>query len=356
MAPALKPNLRCGWTTGACATAAALAAASALRAGCFPDPITIRLPGGQTPSFALAHRWVDHQCAEAGVIKDAGDDPDVTHGALIIARVRLLPRGMGLVFKAGEGIGYVTRLGLPLPPGEPAINAGPQAMIAGNLAAIGVADAEVVISIPGGELLARQTLNGRLGIVGGLSILGTTGIVVPYSCSAWVHTIHRAIDVARAAGLDHLAAVTGKTSELGLVTLHPGLTELAVIDTGDFVGGFLKYLRRQPVARITIAGGFAKLTKLAVGHLNLHSSSSEIDFGWLAGVVATLGGAPELEADARSAVTAFAVLELAQAAGIPLADAIAARAMKVADAAVSGRMAIEVAVFDRNSRLVGHAQ
>ena len=349
-AMATSPNLRRGWTTGACATAAAAAAATALRTGAFPDPVTVRLPGGQTPAFPLARQALGGDWAEAGVVKDAGDDPDVTHGCLVQARVRPLPAGSGLVFRAGEDVGTVTRPGLPLAVGEPAINPGPRAMIAANL---GLADAEITISIPGGADLALKTLNGRLGILGGLSVLGTTGIVVPYSCAAWVDSIHRAVDVARAAGLCHLAAVTGAASEAGVRALYPDLPDLAVIDVGDFMGGLLKYLRRHPVAKLTIAGGFAKTTKLAAGHLNLHSKASEIDFAWLAGVLAEAGGSPEQVASARAAGTAMAVLDLARAANLPLADAIAARARAVAFEAAEGRVAVEIAVFDRAGTLVG---
>ena len=343
-------KLRRGWTTGACATAAASAAAAALRDGAFAGPVTIRLPGGQTPAFALAHQALGDGWAEAGVVKDAGDDPDVTHGCLVLARVRALPPGSGLRFRAGAGIGTVTRPGLPLAVGEPAINPGPRAMIAANL---GLSDAEIEISIAGGAELALKTLNGRLGILGGLSVLGTTGIVVPYSCAAWVDSIQRAVDVARAAGLSHLAAVTGAASEAGVRALYPDLPDLAVIDVGDFMGGLLNYLRRHPVAKLTIAGGFAKTAKLAAGHLNLHSKASEIDFGWLAGVLAECGATPDQVAATRAAGTAMAVLELARAANLPLADAIAARARAVAFEAAERRVPVEIAVFDRSATLVG---
>jgi cobalt-precorrin-5B (C1)-methyltransferase len=218
-----------------------------------------------------------------------------------------------------------------------------------------VPDAEVEIAIPGGAVLAERTLNGRLGIVGGLSVLGTTGVVVPYSCAAWVHSIHQAVNVARAAGLDHLAAVTGKASEAGVRALIPDLDEAAVIDVGDFVGGFLKYLRRQPVARVTLAAGFAKASKLAAGHLNLHSKASEVDIPRLAALLRSVGGTPGQVALAGAAGTALGVLELARAAGLPLADAVAVRARTVALQAVAHRLAVEVAVFDRAGALVGHA-
>ena len=199
--------LRYGWTTGACATAAAKAAYQALLTGEFPDPVEVTLPRGQHPAFALATTSLGDGAATAGVVKDAGDDPDVTHGALILATVRRAARGSGVSFRAGEGVGTVTRPGLPIPPGEPAINPVPRQMLREAIAEIAAAhgdagDVEIEIAIPGGEALAAKTLNGRLGIVGGLSILGTTGIVVPYSCSAWIHSIHSGIDVARAAGLD----------------------------------------------------------------------------------------------------------------------------------------------------------
>src|SRR5271155_5413538 len=257
--------LRRGWTTGACATAAAKAAFSALVTGEFPDPVEVTLPRGARPGFALALTRMDEGTATAGVIKDAGDDPDVTHGALVVATVRLRAPGTGVTVRAGEGIGTVTRPGLPVPPGEPAINPVPRRMIRDAIAEVAAAtgrtaDAEVEIAIPGGVALAAKTLNGRLGIVGGLSILGTTGIVVPYSCSAWIHSIHRGIDVARAMGLDHIAGATGSTSEAAVQALH-GLPETALIDMGDFVGGMLKYLRAHPVRRVTVAGGMAKMTK-----------------------------------------------------------------------------------------------
>jgi cobalt-precorrin-5B (C1)-methyltransferase len=244
--------LRYGWTTGACAAAAAKAAYAALLTGDFPDPVTITLPRGQTPAFALAMHDLGGGEASAAIVKDAGDDPDVTHGALVRVTVRPGAPGSGVTFRAGEGVGTVTKPGLPLPVGEPAINPGPRGMIAAVIAEMAQAmgatgDVEVTISIPGGEAIARKTLNGRLGIVGGLSILGTTGIVVPFSCSAWIHSIHRGIDVARAAGLDHIAGATGSASEAA-VAKHFGLDEAALIDMGDFVGRLCQDHQARPGA------------------------------------------------------------------------------------------------------------
>ncbi|MCW2249149.1 cobalt-precorrin-5B (C1)-methyltransferase [Azospirillum fermentarium] len=349
--------LRRGWTTGTCATAATRAAVEALLTGAFPDPVTVTLPGGQRPAFTLA--WTDRGegWAAAGVVKDAGDDPDVTHGALIRARVWRGEPGSGLSFRAGTGVGTVTRPGLPLPVGEPAINPVPRAMIARTIheAAGNRGDFVVEISIPNGEALARSTMNGRLGIVGGLSILGTTGIVVPYSCSAWIASIQRGVDVARAAGLSHVAASTGDLSERAAASRH-GLDEVALIDMGDFAGGTLKYLRRHPVPRLTLAGGFAKFSKLAQGLLDLHSKRNSVDLDWIAGQLAALGAGEALVAAARTANTAAQVQAMAEAAGLPLADRIAALAQDTALNTLEGApVAVEVIVTDRQGRVTGVA-
>ncbi len=246
----------------------------------------------------------------------------------------------------------MTRAGLSLAVGEPAINPAPRALIRDMLidaaAEIGAPppDVTVTISIPGGERLAEKTMNARLGIIGGLSILGTTGIVVPYSCASWIHSIHRGIDVARAAGLDHIAAATGATSERAVQRLYD-LPDHALIDMGDFVGGTLKYLRRHPVERLTIAGGFAKLAKLAAGHLDLHSARSRVDIAWLAGMLGELGAEPTTMAAARAANGAAEILSIAGELRETLARAIAGRAREVALATICGKTAVEVAIVDR---------
>lgn len=353
-------TLRRGWTTGTCATAAARAACEALFTGHFPDPVTVILPGGQTPAFALA--WTDRGegWAAVGVVKDAGDDPDVTHGALIRARVCRAEPGQGVVFRAGAGVGTVTRPGLPVAVGEPAINPVPRAMIrqavseAASLAGQ-APDIVVELSVENGEALARRTMNGRLGIVGGLSILGTTGIVVPYSCAAWIASIQRGIDVARAGGLTHVAACTGDLSEKA-VTARYGFPEQALIDMGDFAGGTLKYLRGHPVPRLTLCGGFAKFGKLARGILDLHSKRGSVDLDWLADRLAELGATPELVAEARAGNTSAHVLGMAIAAGLPLADRVAALAQDTALGVLDGApVEVEVLVTDRQGNIVGEA-
>ena len=352
--------LRRGWTTGSCATAAAKSAFHALLTGEFLDPVTITLPRGQQPSFALAVARREADTATAGVVKDAGDDPDVTHGALILATVRRLASGAGVRFRAGPGVGTITLPGLQWPPGEPAINPVPRRMIAGAIAEVAEAsgapgDVEVEIAIPGGEALAARTVNARLGIMGGLSILGTTGIVIPYSCSAWIHSIHRGIDVARASGLAHVAGSTGRTSEAAVQALYR-LPDTALIDMGDFVGGMLKYLRTHPIPRVTIAGGLAKMTKLAQGMLDLHSKRGEVDLAFLTEVAKSAGATPAVAEQIMRSNTALEAFGHAQVAGIALGDRVAEIALSTATRVVGGSpIRLEVILFDRDGGITGRA-
>lgn len=344
-------ELRRGWTTGACATAATKAAFTALRTGRFPDPVSITLPKGETPSFPLALEESGEGWACAGIVKDAGDDPDVTHGATVIAKVRELPEGWGICFKAGPGVGTVTREGLPVAVGEPAINPVPRRMMKEVIAELGGADVEIEISIPGGEALAERTWNPRLGIVGGLSILGTTGIVHPFSCAAWISSIHRGIDVARAMGLRHVAGCTGSTSE-DAVRAQYQLPLEAMLDMGDFAGGLLKYLREHPVPRVTIAGGFGKIVKLGQGALDLHSGRSQVDLAWLADL------APDLPREhVLAANTAQQVLDMAGPSKSVLAGRVADAALAIVNSVLrEAPVDANVMIVSRTGQILADAR
>jgi cobalt-precorrin-5B (C1)-methyltransferase len=354
--------LRRGWTTGACATAATRAAYTALVTGKFPDPVSVMLPGGQEPWFPLvvSNRDINH--ARAAVRKDAGDDPDVTHGALVEAWVRRAPEGAGIVFRAGEGVGIVTKPGLSLGVGEPAINPAPRRMIVEAVQQLakelaGPMDVSVTIVIPDGRRLAERTMNGRLGIVGGLSVLGTSGIVKPYSCAAWIASIRQGVDVAAASGATHIAAATGRVSEAAAQSLY-GLETTAMIDMGDFIGATLKQVRRNPVPRLTIAGGFAKISKFADGHMDLHSDRSAVDKDGLRRRLAELGADGETLAATRAASSAGAILEIATAAELRLGDTIAAEARAQAEGVLDGatpRPAVDVIIVDRAGQIVGRS-
>ena len=342
-----KVQLRRGWTTGACATAAAKAALARLWGADFPDEVTITLPRGEIASFVVAHTRAEADWVEAGIVKDAGDDPDVTHGALII--VRVTESDEGVVFRAGEGVGTVTKHGLAIPPGEPAINPIPRQMIEKVVKECATAFGKktnvlVTISIPGGAEIAQRTWNPRLGIEGGLSILGTTGIVRPFSCSAWIASIHRGIDVARASGLAHISGCTGSTSERAVQEFH-GLSDHAMIDMGDFVGGMLKYLRKKPVERLTVGGGIGKMTKLAQGAMDLHSSRSQVDMEQLA-----------MKFNAPSVKSAVTASHAAAVIGPEMARRISSAARERVDCVLKGSgIQVDLIVVGRSGEILARS-
>ncbi|MEO0619819.1 MAG: cobalt-precorrin-5B (C(1))-methyltransferase [Pseudomonadota bacterium] len=354
-------ELRRGWTTGACATAATKAAWLGVLTGRIPTTVGITLPKGQTPSFEIVDADITQRdTARAAVVKDAGDDPDVTHGAKIVAEVSRGIPGSGVIFRAGDGVGIVTKPGLPISPGEPAINPVPRALMTAMIQEIAAehsapVDAIITIHVPGGAALAQKTWNPRLGIEGGISILGTTGIVVPYSCAAWIHSIHRGIDVARALETLHVAACVGSTSERMVQNLYD-LPTTAFLDMGDFAGGMLKYLRRNPVPAISIAGGFGKFTKLAQGALDLHSSRSQVDPIFLSRLAESAGGSPALTRSISKANTALDALQLAQQTNTDLATAVAEAALTTVRQTLGDcDINVEILIADRDSRLIARA-
>ncbi|HEV8033914.1 cobalt-precorrin-5B (C(1))-methyltransferase [Yoonia sp.] len=341
------PQLRRGWTTGACATAATKAALMRLWGGAFAREVGIVLPKGETPVFPLALAEAGEGWARVGITKDAGDDPDVTHGALIVVTVR--PSQGGVVFQAGKGVGTVTKPGLPIGVGEPAINPVPRQMMTDVVEDMAAhygqrPDVVIEVSVPGGAEIALKTWNPRLGIAGGLSILGTTGVVRPFSCAAWIASIHRGIDVARAAGLTHVAGCTGATSETTVQALY-ALPDHAMLDMGDFAGGMLKYLVKHPVGRVTIGGGIGKITKLAQGAVDLHSARSQVDFEGLAAMV----GDPRV-AEANTALEAYEI------AGPILAQKVAEKALTQVQARFgAGGIAYDIIIIDRKGTTIARA-
>ena len=350
--------LRSGYTTGSCATATCLAAARLLLDGEVSDAVEIVLPKGRQVQMRLEFCRPFADGAEAGTIKDAGDDPDVTHGALVFSRVRLTTE-TGVQFVAGPGVGTVTRPGLVLNVGEPAINPVPRKMISEHL--LQLADKtgytggfEVTLCVEGGEALALKTMNPRLGILGGLSILGTSGIVRPFSCAAYIASIHQGIDVAKTNGYLHIAACTGNASEDTMRRVY-GLPEIALIEMGDFVGAVLKHLRKVPVEKLSICGGFGKISKLAAGHMDLHSRHSSIDLPQLAQWAETLGADPTLQQAIREANTSQQALAMASAAGIALGDEVCRHARAFARSVVPAQVHVEVFAIDRQGGIVGQA-
>ena len=350
--------LRSGLTTGSCATATSLAAARLLLSGVCHDAVEITLPKGKVVTMRLELCRLLAGGAEAGTLKDAGDDPDVTHGALLYSQVRLIAE-QGIHFVAGQGVGTVTRPGLVLAVGEPAINPVPRKMITEHLQQLATelgygGGFEVTVNVQDGEALALKTMNPRLGILGGLSILGTSGIVRPFSCAAYIASIHQGIDVAKTNGYLHIAACTGNASEDTMRRVY-NLPEIALIEMGDFVGAVLKHLRKVPVDKLSICGGFGKISKLAAGHMDLHSRHSSIDLPQLAQWAADIGADHPLQEAIRQANTSQQALAMASAAGIALGDAVCQHALDFARSVVPAQVQVEVFAIDRQGGIVGHA-
>ncbi|MEK2610974.1 cobalt-precorrin-5B (C(1))-methyltransferase [Pseudomonas shirazensis] len=350
--------LRSGLTTGSCATATSLAAARLLLSGVDADAVHITLPKGKVVQMRLEFCRRNGDCAEAGTLKDAGDDPDVTHGALLYSQVRLLATP-GVRFVAGVGVGTVTRPGLVLAVGEPAINPVPRRMISEHLQQLAndcgySGGFEVTVNVRDGDQLALKTMNPRLGILGGLSILGTSGIVRPFSCAAYIASIQQGIDVAHSNGYTHVAACTGNASEDTMRQVY-NLPEIALIEMGDFVGAVLKHLRKVPMARLSLCGGFGKISKLAAGNMDLHSRHSSIDLPQLAGWAQALGADQSLQQAIITANTSQQALALAHAAGIALGDAVCAHARAFACSVVPAQVQVEVFAIDRQGAIVGRA-
>ena len=321
MARAKDGKLRTGWTTGTCAAAAAKAAAKALFTGEPQVRVDVKLPGKgeeRRVSFEVERCEVGSSWAEAVVVKDAGDDPDVTHGAHLTARVSWREEP-GLDLDRGEGVGVVTKPGLGLPVGGPAINEVPRRMISYSVEE--VLDPEergvrVVISVPGGERMAEKTTNARLGIVGGISILGTTGIVRPFSTAAWAASVVQAINVMGAQGHETFVLSTGGLTEKAAMRLLPELEEVCFIEVGDFTGQAIKQAVKNGLERGFFVGMAGKLAKLAAGVMMTHWTRSKVDNDLLAEITREAGGSPALIGDVRRANTARHAYELWRAANL----------------------------------------
>jgi len=350
-----------GFTTGACAAAAAKAAARVLVRGAFLDAIETTLPNGRRHTFVLERCEREGDLAICSVVKDGGDDPDCTHGAEIVAEVRI-SAGPEVVLRGGGGVATVTRPGLGLDVGAPAINAVPRRniteMVREELAGDVGRGAIVTISVPGGEEMAKQTVNARLGLLGGISILGTTGIVKPYSTAAYKASVVQAIDVATERGVRALVLTTGGKSEAYAMRLHPELPEEAFVQVGDFVGVGVKHCARRGAACAVVVGMIGKLSKMADGRVMTHAAGSEVNMDLLAAIALELGAAPPVVEEIRAANTARHVLELATRERLAsLADAICARAASHLErhAALVAPLPVHTVLVDFDGRVLGRA-
>ncbi|HYT39665.1 MAG TPA: cobalt-precorrin-5B (C(1))-methyltransferase [Acidimicrobiia bacterium] len=340
-------GLRTGWTTGTCASAAAKAAAIGLGAGLRPVTVEVALPGGERVTFPV-EPGPSGEAFEAVVVKDAGDDPDCTDGARMTATVTFAdPDSPGHELRAGDGVGTITLPRLGLPVGAPAINPVPRAMILGALAEVTDRPLVVTFSVPGGQAMATRTTNERLGIVGGISILGTTGIVKPFSTASYRASVVQQIDVAAAQGHDLVVLATGSRSEAHAFAAWPDVAAVCVVEVGDFTGIALRRAAGAGMHRAIFVGMAGKITKLAAGVMMTHFHRSQVDTDLLAVVARATGAPPKIVEAATETATARHFYEVCVAEGViePLRE-LCRRAAANCRAHVAGALDVEVHMVD----------
>lgn len=353
-------QMRHGYTTGACSTAVTKAALTVLITGDALEEATISLPIGRDATFTIERYDISENSVSAETIKDAGDDPDATHLAHIISTVSWSD-APGIILDGGIGVGRVTKPGLPVPVGEAAINPVPRKMILTTVQQTleefkinrGV---KVVISVPAGEEIAKKTLNGRLGIVGGISILGTRGTVVPFSSSAYMASIVQAISVAKASGCEHLVLTTGGRSEKYAMGLLQDLPEEAFIEMGDFVGFSLKQCKRQGIKKVSLIGMMGKFSKVAQGVMMVHSKSAPVDFGFLSEIAQSVGAEDDLVLEIKNANTASQVGDMMSAINnFDFFNKLCESCCHSAIKQVKGGIEMETAIYSLKGQLLGRA-
>lgn len=352
--------LKHGFTTGACATAVAKGALTMLITQQTVSEAEVWLPAGFAHTFELLECEYTRDMAQCATIKDAGDDPDATHKAKIVATV-CWTDGSGIELDGGVGVGRVTKPGLPVPVGEAAINPVPRRMITRAVEEV-LAEFEiergvkVVISVPDGEEMAKKTLNARLGIIGGISILGTRGIVVPFSTAAYKASVVQAMQVARASGCKHVVLTTGGSSEKYAMRMYPELSEESFIQMGDFVGFSLQHAKRLGMETVSLVGMMGKFSKVAQGVMMVHSKSAPVDFAFLAQAAGEAGAPPELQAQVAEANTASHVGDLmAEAGATAFFEILCEYACRHALEHIGGGIKVETVLVTMKGDVLGRA-
>jgi len=361
---------RTGFTTGANATACVVAALRCLLSGSEQAQAQITLPEGQTPTFDIVWTKREGESVTCAAIKDGGDDPDATHKAELRATVRLNAQAGQVLFLQGEGVGKVTKPGLGLEVGGPAINPVPRKMMTEHALAVlkefgkGDAGVEITVSVKDGEAIAKKTLNARLGILGGISILGRSGIVYPYSTAAYVASVEQGIEVALHQGCDTVVLTTGGLTEQYMMKARPDLPESAFVQMGDYVGKALDHCAKMAISRVILAGQMGKVTKLAQGEVHTHARKASVDLSML-GELARKAGAPEdIAAQIAAGTTARYAWELSQGSAWQkgFLDSLCAQAAGVAKDHLQGQgkgegMILESWLFDFDQgQVIGKAE
>ena len=360
VAPRNPQGRREGFTTGVAAAAAAQAACLVLLDRGWPEVIAVALPIGRTLDIRINSLAYENETAQAGVIKDAGDDPDVTHGAEICASVRRVAEP-GIGIRGGVGVGVVTQRGLELPVGSPAINPVPQRMIREGVAAVLGSDCptpgvEVTITVPRGEELARRTFNARIGILGGISILGTTGVVRAMSTASWRASVVQAIDVAAANSVAHIVLSTGGRTEKFAQQRYPELPEMAFVEMGIFTGASIQRAVERGVPRVSLCCMIGKLAKTAAGKMQTHVAGNQVDCAFLAQVARELDAPAGLVEAIAGANTGRHVQELVQAAGFTrFFPRLCELAAQQCAAVAAGKVQIDVVLYDFDGQVLAQA-
>ena len=356
-----KGTLRTGYTTGTSATAATKAALLALISGKAADNVFVTLPKGGIAKLRIAWTKIEKNgSSTSAVIKNAGDDPDITHGAEICSTVSFTDRVGKITIDGGIGVGRVTKPGLGLEIGNAAINQVPMKMI--EQAVIDVAAKKlnssginVIISVPKGEELAKKTDNPRLGIIGGISILGTTGIVLPYSTASFAASIRQSLDVAIAMGVDTVVLATGGRSEDFAKELFAKLLpDHSFIQIGDFAGYAIKQCANKKIHKAIIAGFIGKLTKMAMGVKQTHVRGSHVDMEFMARVAAECNSSPKVIEEIKGANTARHVSEIIGKNNVSgFFDLVCKKVHQQMHEYSGGKLRLEVIMFGFDGKLCG---
>lgn len=362
-------QLRTGYTTGSCASAAAKAAVQALLTGEIVTEATIHLPVGRDVTFQVNRcQWSEDGCqVTCSVIKDGGDDPDVTHGAEICSTVwrDADESATGVRIVGGFGVGTVTRPGTGIEVGEPAVTRVPRRMIAD---AVGQAATDqglnkdtafvVQLSVPGGDEIAKKTTNSRLGVLNGISILGSTGVVQPFSTAAWRASVHLAIDVAATNEVPYVVLSTGTRSE-EYARRHLDLPDMAYIEAGIFSGPAMKRCVMREIGRAAHVGMVGKLSKMAMGYFVTHVAGNQVDTGFLADLAGQCGASEEVQEEIRGASSARHFQEIAQANNLlsvfPLMCQMVCEESRKQLGDEADSLVVDVLCFDFEGNLLGHA-
>ena len=343
-----------GYTTGSCAAGAAKGAAFGLLQGAIPDTVDLTTPADVTLKLSLIHRRVGKDFAECAVRKYSGDDPDITNGCKIYVRVKR-SEANGIRFMGGDGVGLVTKPGLQIPQGEPAINPVPRSMIKDSLKEVlgKQSGIDVSVTVPEGKKLAKKTFNERLGIVDGISIIGTTGIVRPMSLDSFKVSLLCGLDVAKAAGHEAIVLVPGSIGETGFLK-HFNISKYQVIQMSNFVGFMLDEAVKRGFSNVIIGGHPGKLAKLIRGDFNTHSSKSKPANDILIKIFKREKISSALINELNDSSTVEGMVEIIKEHNdMQVFDRIADDVQSAADRNISSKAKIGTILFDMRKNIIG---